>query len=41
MIIEIDSHIKLIKYNRKRKKDYARLHILEILPENKYFLFKK
>jgi len=40
MIIEIDTHIKLIEYNRRGKKYYASLHILEILPENKYFLFK-
>jgi hypothetical protein len=36
-IIEIDTYIKLIGKNRR--KNYARLHILEILSENKYFLF--
>jgi hypothetical protein len=37
-IIEIDTHIKLIKWN-KRKNILCKLHILEILFENKYFLF--
>jgi len=40
MILKIDKHIKLIKQNKK-KKYYARLHILEILFKNKHFLFSK
>jgi len=39
-IIEIDTHIKLIKLNKK-KKYYVRLYILEILFENKKKLFSK
>jgi hypothetical protein len=35
-IIKINTHIKLIKYN-KRKKYYTWLRILEILYENKFF----
>jgi len=37
-IIETDTHIKLIEKN-KRKTNYAKLHILEILFVNNYFLF--
>jgi hypothetical protein len=36
-IIEINKHSKLIE----EKKYYAMLYILEILFENKYFLFSK
>jgi ABC-type transport system involved in Fe-S cluster assembly fused permease/ATPase subunit len=35
-IIKINTHIKLIKYN-KRKKYYTWLRILEILYENKFY----
>jgi len=41
MIIKIDKHILNSLNKRKEKKYYARLHILEILSENKYFLFLK
>jgi len=37
-IIKIDTHIKFIE-NNQRKKIYARLHILKILLKNKCFLF--
>jgi hypothetical protein len=39
IIIEIDTHIKLNEWNQ-RKKILCKLHILEILFENKYFYFK-
>jgi hypothetical protein len=35
IIIVTDTHIKLMN-----KKNYVRLHILEILSENKFFYFK-
>jgi hypothetical protein len=38
MIIEINTHMKFIEKN-KRKKYYTRLNLLEILSKNKYFLF--
>jgi hypothetical protein len=37
MIIDIDTHeMKLIE--SKRKKNYVRLHIIQILSKNKYFI---
>jgi hypothetical protein len=40
-IIEIETEIKLIEQNKKRKKHHARLHILEILTENKVHSYKR
>jgi hypothetical protein len=39
-IIEIDTQIKLIEKNKMGKKHHARLHILEILSKNNFFIFK-
>jgi hypothetical protein len=39
MVIEIDTHIKLIVWIKRKKIYHARLHVSGILSENKYFLF--
>jgi len=41
MKIKIDTHMELIEKNKRKKKYYARLHILDILSKNNYFLFLK
>jgi hypothetical protein len=41
MKIKIDTHMKLIEKNKKKNKYYARLHMLDILSRNSYFLFLK
>ena len=41
IIIETNTYIKLIEYNKRKTNTIAQLHILEILSTNKYFLFLK
>ena len=41
MIIKIDTHVKLIKKNKKIKKYYVRMYILEISYEKKNILKNK
>jgi len=40
-VIETETHIKFIEYNKKKTKYYVRLHILKILWKNQYCFWKK